>query len=470
MNTSTAGQFEEQIILHSTGSNATGYSNDLSDQTITILRTVLAPSPTLTIELSDDTGSSSTDKVTSDDTLSGTTDPGSVVSFTIDASLSSSTATADATGHWTFVRSGLSAGNHNIVASVTNSFGETGTAALTFTLLPQTFTDVFTNGSGGSWTVAANWSAGTPSGASVVSLPLSSGETVTISSGTNAVSQTVGTGSGGTLSLTGGSRHKRSSDLAGSLSLSGGALTLGAPTGVKSLTQSGGTLSGVGALTVAGSSTLSGGSEIGAGTTIAEGGATFNDSSFYLDGGRTLELDGSSAATGSYDYIYLNGPTDDAPDPNAGTLTVASGATFNDETTGYLQIYAPNEGADNSGANAAVNNEGTWTESGGATSYIDTIFNNTGAVNVQSGTLNLAGGGTDVGGAYEGAGTIEFSATRTLDSASSITTANVDFSGGTTTVDGTYNSSTSTQVTGGTVTLAGSVLLWGARCQYLAEP
>jgi hypothetical protein len=35
---------------------------------------------------------------------------------------------------------------------------------------------------------------------------------------------------------------------------------------------------------MAGSTTLSGGSETGAGTTIAEGGATFNNSSFYLDG------------------------------------------------------------------------------------------------------------------------------------------------------------------------------------------
>ena len=223
-------------------------------------------------------------------------------------------------------------------------------------------------------------------------------------------------------------------------------------------------------MTITGSATLSGGSETGAGTTIAEGGATFNDSSFYLDGGRTLELDGSSAATGSYDYIYLNGPTDDAPDPNAGTLTVAIGATFNDETTGYLQIYAPNEGADDSGANAAVNNEGTWTESGGATSYIETIFNNTGAVNVQSGTLSLAGGGTDVGGAYEGAGTIEFSGgTRTLDAASSITTANVDFNSGTTTINGTYDPSASTQVNGGTVNLNGVITSLGAPCSYRPE-
>ncbi len=126
-----------------------------------------------------------------------------------------------------------------------------------------------------------------------------------------------------------------------------------------------------------------------------------------------MELEGSSAATGSYDYIYLNGPTDNAPDPNAGTLTVASGATFNDETTGYLYIQAPNEGASDTGANAAVNNEGTWIKSGSAsTSYIDTAFNNAGAVSVQDGILDLqaavSGTGTET---ISGSSTVEFDST-----------------------------------------------------------
>ena len=89
---------------------------------------------------------------------------------------------------------------------------------------------------------------------------------------------------------------------------------------------------------------------------------------------------------------------------------------------------------------AAVNNQGTFTKSGSAaTSTISTLFNNTGTVNVQSGTLNLSGGGTDVGAIYTGAGTVEFSGgTRTLDAASSITAANATFSGGTTTVNGRH--------------------------------
>ena len=98
-----------------------------------------------------------------------------------------------------------------------------------------------------------------------------------------------------------------------------------------------------------------------------------------------MQLGGASTAIGYYDAIDLNGGTD----PGSGTLTVASGATFNDETTSSgLSISASNQGSGDTGASAAVNNAGTWTKSGSAsTSTISTAFNNTGTVNVQSGTL-----------------------------------------------------------------------------------
>ena len=81
-----------------------------------------------------------------------------------------------------------------------------------------------------------------------------------------------------------------------------------------------------------------------------------------------------------------------------------------------------------------MNNQGTFIKSGSAaSSTISTTFNNTGTVNVQSGTLNLSGSGTDVGASYTGTGTIQFSGgTRTLDAASTITVANATFSGSTT--------------------------------------
>ncbi len=229
------------------------------------------------------------------------------------------------------------------------------------------------------------------------------------------------------------------------------------------LTQSGGHLNGTGTLTVTGLSTLSGVSnystESGSGTTIAQGGAAFTVV-FGLDGGRTLQLGGASTATGAGAAIDLNNinPNIGLSDAGSGTLTIASGATFNDQTTGSgLTISAPNRGGTDTGVTAAVNNLGTFTKSGAATtSTISTLFNNSGIVNVTSGTLDLSGGGTDVGATYEGSGTVQFGGgTRTLDATSSIT-GNALFSGGQTTVNGGVGTGLMT-VTGGTATFNGTV-------------
>ena len=247
----------------------------------------------------------------------------------------------------------------------------------------------------------------------------------------------------------------------GPLMLSGGTFDIGDSTAtVASLTQSGGLLTGPGTLTVTGLSTLSGGRESGSGRTFAEGGAAFTSSGFGLDGGRTLELGGSSTATGTYVGINLN----DYSDIGAGVLTIDSGATFDDQTTSSgLSIYAYNYSND-PGSAAVVQNQGTFIKSGSAaTSIISTTFDNTGTVEVDSGTLRLSGGGTDESATYNGNGTIDFNGgTRTLDSASSVTTANVIFSGGSTTINGDYDVSTTTTINGGTATLAGSLTNLGS--------
>ncbi|MGO8498613.1 hypothetical protein ACC785_31890, partial [Rhizobium ruizarguesonis] len=178
--------------------------------------------------------------------------------------------------------------------------------------------------------------------------------------------------------------------------MSGGAATLAgaATTGV--LVQSGGLLGGGGTLTVSGASTLSGGTQSGPGTTFANGGAEFISTGFGLDGGRTLRLAGTSAATGSYVQLGLNSynPQTGLSESGSGTLTVANGATFNDQTTDSgLYIYTNNFGTDDDGSTAAVNNQGTFIKSGSAaTSTILAVFNNSGTVDVQSGTLIFAGG------------------------------------------------------------------------------
>jgi Ca2+-binding RTX toxin-like protein len=56
------------------------------------------------------------------------------VHFTVDGQLVAGTATANASGAWTFAPTGLANGTHTIVASETDAAGNTGTASLTLTL------------------------------------------------------------------------------------------------------------------------------------------------------------------------------------------------------------------------------------------------------------------------------------------------------------------------------------------------
>ncbi len=90
--------------------------------------------PAITSRLANDTGSSSTDRITSDPTLTGTGAANAVVHFTIDGSAIAGTATADASGAWSFTPTALGNGSHTVVASETDAAGNAGSASLTFTL------------------------------------------------------------------------------------------------------------------------------------------------------------------------------------------------------------------------------------------------------------------------------------------------------------------------------------------------
>jgi Ca2+-binding RTX toxin-like protein len=88
----------------------------------------------VTETLNKDTGSSSTDHITNEPTLTGSGDPNAVVHFTVDGVATTATATADNSGSWTFKPAGLADGQHTVIASETDAAGNTGTASLTFTL------------------------------------------------------------------------------------------------------------------------------------------------------------------------------------------------------------------------------------------------------------------------------------------------------------------------------------------------
>jgi len=109
----------------------------------------------VTEKLVSDTGTSKTDLITSNPALSGTGDPNAVVRFTVDGVANAGTATASATGAWTFTPTGLADGTHTVVATETDGAGNTGTASLTFTLdtTAPTVTSVATNPGSGSYGV-----------------------------------------------------------------------------------------------------------------------------------------------------------------------------------------------------------------------------------------------------------------------------------------------------------------------------
>src|SRR4029079_15980358 len=89
-----------------------------------------APAPQVTARLAFNSGTL-TDIVTSNNsTLSGTGLANTAVNITVDGTPIASTVMADANGTWSFTPVGLADGAHTIVASQTDSFGNTGVASL----------------------------------------------------------------------------------------------------------------------------------------------------------------------------------------------------------------------------------------------------------------------------------------------------------------------------------------------------
>ena len=85
--------------------------------------------PAVTTALAHATGSNN---VTSNDALTGAADPNATVTLS-EGSTVLGTATANASGVWSFTPTGLAQGTQTITASETNAAGLTGSSSLTFT-------------------------------------------------------------------------------------------------------------------------------------------------------------------------------------------------------------------------------------------------------------------------------------------------------------------------------------------------
>ena len=126
------GRVVTSVTVPAVSTSSSTANNAGTDSPVTLPLNTAAPP--VTARLAFDTGTS-TDIITSNNaTLSGTGLANTVVNFTIDGSPIASTVMADANGAWSFTPSGLADGAHTIVASQTDTFGNTGAASLSFTL------------------------------------------------------------------------------------------------------------------------------------------------------------------------------------------------------------------------------------------------------------------------------------------------------------------------------------------------
>jgi hypothetical protein len=213
---------------------------------------------------------------------------------------------------------------------------------------------------------------------------------------------------------------------------------------IGTLNVSGGTVSGSADLAVTNSFSWTGGSLAGTGSVSVGSGA-----SLAIGGSSGKTLDGwtlNNAGTGTFS--------------GTGSLSLDNGAVFNNQSTGTFTLMN-DQGFLAFGLTSTVNNAGTFTKSPSTnTTEIDAVFNNTGAVNVSSGTLYLAGGGLSSGTfAVASGATLKFGGFFTLlASGSSVSGAGaVVFANGTADVEGSYSTTGATSVTGGTVNFLTSV-------------
>ena len=209
------------------------------------------------------------------------------------------------------------------------------------------------------WDLAANWNPGLPGAPDDVLLGISNTE---FRSGSVTVQSFNGTGV---------------------LTISGGALSATLASSIGALIMTGGTMGGTGTVTVGGASTWTAGTHTGAGTTSFNGALALSGSGTKaITGGRTVNAanttwSGNTASNNNLISI-------------AGAAVLNNTGTFTDANTFDSSISA-------GGGGATFNNNGVFNKQSNTTTSIGTVFNSSGTVNVNAGTLLQNGGGTNSG-------------------------------------------------------------------------
>ncbi len=275
--------------------------------------------------------------------------------------------------------------------------------------------------------------------------------TYDMSAGSTAVS-------GGTVNFTGQTTRPGALILSGTGAVNFNTTNSGTGLTMTSANISGGTLGGTDNLNVTGSFTWAGGAIGGSGTVRALGGMTLNGATKSLTG-RMLRIAPNSTATWGAGTINSG---------QGAALSIDALAVFDNNFDGQYQF--------NLGGSSVITNRGTFRKSGGlATTTVAPPFNNLGAVEVNSGTLNLTGGGASSGSFTSAAGaTLQFGGgNHSLEITSAISGAGTNsVSAGSVSFGGSYNVTGATRISGGSasfiapITSVGSLTVSGGTASF----
>ena len=220
-------------------------------------------------------------------------------------------------------------------------------------------------------------------------LDAASGATLSLNTGTFAVSGLVaGTGAGQLLAGGGTVNATGTNSFGGTLGVSAGSLNVSGTFNANGYNGSAGALTGTGTVNINGAAVWTGGAMTGAGITNFNNALTLNSNSRTRSvSGRTLNLNGTTTWTAVNDG-----------GGNPGAIAVSNGATLNNNGT-WLDQVSIASAMTSSGTASTFNNVGSYTKTGGGTTDIQVVFNNpaTGTVTVNNSVLYLSNGGTLTG-------------------------------------------------------------------------
>jgi hypothetical protein len=248
----------------------------------------------------------------------------------------------------------------------------------------------------------------------------------------------------------------------GTTNLKSGTLTFSGTSSLHQLALQGGKLVVSGTLTVTDQLTWTEGGIAGSGHLQSNGPTTLSSANTKWIVGATFDNAGTATWT------------------DAGSLLFMNGATWHNLAGSVLDARSNSELYYLSGAACSFVNDGLFTKSAGTgITYVNVPLNQTGTVQVQTGTLNLAGGGT-VAGSWTlaaGAGLEFFAGTYALANGASVTGAglarvtgatvngsgtltleNWEVTGGSLSVTGTLNTAGTGRVSAGTLAVVSGTL------------